>query len=270
LTEVPDYLLQRSRERRAALGLSTGDGGDAAAPATGAGESAPVPATTAAATPAPVAESGTEIETYEPPAPIAPWVAAAKARKKIPVWMAPVALFLPIWGFMVYGTLEEPTREAAGPIAAGSEIFSNCAACHGAGGGGGVGYQLNEGQVLLTFPDVASHVAWVANGSPAAGVAYGNPDRPGGQRVSGALGSQMPAFASLGGLEVLEVTLYNRVTHGQQPEEELEPWVMWAESGTVPDWEQGVLPQQIEADFQEFLSTDPGAAAMVEEMAAAE
>ncbi|MFN3219616.1 MAG: c-type cytochrome [Acidimicrobiales bacterium] len=270
MTEVPDYLLQRSRERRAALGLSTGDGGDAAAPAADAGESAPVPATTAAATPAPVADSATEIETYEPPAPIAPWVAAAKSRKKIPVWMAPVALFLPIWGFLVYGTLEEPTREAAGPIAAGSGIYSNCASCHGAGGGGGVGYQLNDGEVLLTFPDVASHVAWVVNGSPAAGTPYGNPDRPGGQRISGALGSQMPAFASLGGLEVLEVTLYNRVSHGQQPEEDLEPWVLWAESGTVPDWEQGVLPQQIEADFQEFLSTNPEAAAMVEEMAAAE
>lgn len=270
MTEVPDYLLQRSRERRAALGLSTGDGGDAGAPAADAGESAPVPATTAAATPAPVADSSAEIETYEPPAPIAPWVAAAKSRKKIPVWMAPVALFLPIWGFLVYGTLEEPTRDAAGPIAAGSEIYSNCASCHGAGGGGGVGYQLNDGEVLLTFPDVASHVAWVVNGSPAAGTPYGNPDRPGGQHISGALGSQMPAFASLGGLEVLEVTLYNRVTHGQQPEEALEPWVLWAESGTVPDWEEGVLPQQIEADFQEFLSTNPEAAAMVEEMAAGE
>lgn len=271
MTEVPDYLLQRSRERRAALGLSTGDGGDAAAaPAADAGQSAPVPATTAAATPAPVADSGTEIETYEPPAPIAPWVAAAKARKKIPVWMAPVALFLPIWGFMVYGTLEEPTREAAGPIAVGSEIYSQCASCHGAAGGGGVGYQLNEGQVLLTFPDVASHVAWVVNGSPAAGTPYGDPNRPGGQHISGALGSQMPGFASLGGLANLEVSLYERVTHGLQPEEELEPWILWAESGTVPDWDQGVLPQQIQADFEAFLATNPEAAAMVEEMAAAE
>ena len=116
----------------------------------------PRPTRTAAAVPAPAAAP--EIEKVEPPKPIAPWVQAAQTRKKIPVWMAPVALFLPIWGFMIWGTLEEPTREAEGPIAAGQAIYDNsCSACHGAGGGGGVGYQLNNGEVLQTFPDVESH-----------------------------------------------------------------------------------------------------------------
>jgi len=269
LTEVPDYLLQRSRERRAALGLSTGDGGDTSAVPATTTDAAPV-AAAAATSPAPLADGGSEIETYKAPAPIAPWVEAAKRRKKIPVWMAPVALFLPIWSFMVWGTLEEPTREATGPIAAGSAVYSNCATCHGAGGGGGVGYQLNEGQVLLTFPDVASHVAWIVNGSPAAGTAYGNPDRPGGPRISGDLGGAMPAFASLGGLANLEVSLYERVTHGLQPVDELEPWILWAESDTVPEWEQGVLPQQIQADFETFLASNPEAAAMAEEIAASQ
>ena len=32
--------------------------------------------------------------------------------------MAPVALFLPIWAFMIWGTLEAPTYDEEGPIAA--------------------------------------------------------------------------------------------------------------------------------------------------------
>lgn len=254
MTEVPDYLLQRSREARAASGggADAGDTGSSPAPA----ES--TPATTSAATPAPAAAA--EIEKVEPPKPVAPWVKAAQERKKIPVWMAPVALFLPIWAFMIWGTLEEPTREAGGPVAAGAAVYGGCASCHGAGGGGGVGYQLNDGEVIKTFPDVESHISWVVNGSPGAGVPYGDPSREGGGRLSGALnGGTMPPFASLSDLQILEVVLYERVTHGLQDEEALEAYILWAEEGELPDWDTGVTPEEITAQFEEFLASNPAA-----------
>lgn len=263
MTEVPDYLLQRSRERRAALGLETGgEAGEAAVVPVAAAE----PAATAAAAPAPAAAP--EIEKVEPPKPVAPWVEAAESRKKVPVWMAPVALFLPIWAFMVWGTLEDPTREAEGPLAAGSAIYAGqCASCHGAGGGGGVGYQLNEGEVVRTFPTVEGHVAWVVNGTENTGANYGAADRPGGQRVTGGQGV-MPSFASLSAAEMLEVVLYERNAHGLVPEEELEPYILWVESGELPTWETGVSPQQISAQFAEFVESNAEAAEMVEELAA--
>lgn len=261
LTEVPDYLLERSRERRAALELETNSDGDVAAQATGASEIEATGAT--AAVPSPVAVP--EIQTIESPKPVAPWVQAAQERKKIPVWMAPVALFLPIWGFMIWGTLEEPTRDTEGPIAAGQAIYENgCATCHGAGGGGGVGYQLNDGEVLLTFPDVESHVAWVINGTSNTGPTYGDPERLGGQRETGALGN-MPSFASLSSIEVLEVVLYERSVHGLASNEQLEPYLMWVENGELPSWETGVTAQEISRSFQNFVNSNEAAKNAMEE-----
>jgi mono/diheme cytochrome c family protein len=46
----------------------------------------------------------------------------------------------------------------------GAAVFaSNCAGCHGADGGGGVGPQL-AGRVVDRFPDAADQVAVVTNG----------------------------------------------------------------------------------------------------------
>ena len=258
VVEIPDYLLERSREARARFGGTSVEPSEQSAAVvestTGSEENVPAVNETPEA----------EIEKVEPPKPLAPWVEAAKNRKKIPVWMAPVALFLPIWAFMIWGTLEEPTSNEVGPIAAGGEIYSQCSACHGAGGGGGVGYQLNEGEVLKTFPDVESHIAWVVNGSSAAGTPYGNPEREGGQRISQNQGV-MPGFASLGPLQILEVVLYERVTHGLQDPESLEAYVMWAESGDLPVWESGISPQSIASSFAEFLETNPEAEMSYEE-----
>ena len=178
--------------------------------------------------------------------------------------MAPVALFLPIWAFMIWGTLEAPSYDTEGPIAAGGAVYAQCSACHGAGGGGGVGYQLNDGEVLKTFPDVESHVAWVVNGSSAAGTPYGNPDREGGQRNSQNQGV-MPNFAALESYEILEVVLYERVTHGLQDASALEAYVLWIEAGDLPDWEVGVSPQSIFASFLEFLVMNPEAKEAYEE-----
>ena len=105
MTEVPDHLLKRSRDRRAALGL--GGGGDdspaAEASATDTG-SAVEPATpTAAARPAAVATPGVPAAT--PPEPLAPYVEAALRRKRIPFWAMPVLAFLPVWAILYAGSL---------------------------------------------------------------------------------------------------------------------------------------------------------------------
>ncbi|GIS55478.1 MAG: hypothetical protein Ct9H90mP30_1630 [Actinomycetota bacterium] len=99
MVEIPDYLLERSREARARL---TGAHLRATAKVTLLRQQLlQLPNLLRCPVSAPP-----EIEKVEPPKPVAPWVIAAKERKKIPVWMAPVALFLPIWAFMIWGTLK--------------------------------------------------------------------------------------------------------------------------------------------------------------------
>lgn len=241
MTEVPDYLLQRSRDRRAALGLEAGEAGSAA----------PVPAATSAAAAVPAAAAAAPVPATapapkaEPVKPDNPMVVAAKTRKKVPVWMAPVLLFTPVWMLMWFGTLEEPAREAEGPLAVGGEVYAvSCASCHGGGGGGGAGRVLNGGEVLKTFPItedeptfyVAEQVWWIFAGSPAAGTPYGDPNREGGQHASGSYnGNPMPGFASLTPEEIVSVTLYERVTHGGEPEEELAGWLAWIETGGLEE-----------------------------------
>ena len=65
----------------------------------------------------------------------------------------------------------------------------------------------------------------------------------------------MPGFSSLGALQILEVVLYERVTHGLQSPESHEAYVMWAESGNLPMWESGISPQMISGSFAAFLET---------------
>lgn len=209
MTEVPEHLLKKAAEARARLtgegGAAASDDAPAATEATPA-STAPVPA--AAAVPA-------EPEPEPEPEPDSPWVEAAKARKTIPVWVMPVLLFLPIWAIYYVGYLERPPV-TGGLAFEGEEIYAQCAGCHGGGGGGGTGRQLNEGEVLLTFPygvtdggydGLAGQIAWVANGSSGTaalegGPNYGDPDRPGGAHVIGG-GGNMAGFAA--GLSVEEL-----------------------------------------------------------------
>ena len=155
MAEIPEYLLERSRQRRQEL---TGEAGPTAgAPTEGGAPAAPA---AAAGTPAATAPARSPLPAVPPaappppPPPPKPWVQAALRRQKIPYWVMPVLLFLPIWVFMYVGTLEEPTRAATGILADGAEVYAQqCAVCHVAsGGGGGTGPQLNDGEVLLTFP----------------------------------------------------------------------------------------------------------------------
>ena len=63
--------------------------------------------------------------------------------------------------------------------------------------------------------------------------------------------------------QIMEVVLYERITHGQQPEEELEAYILWLESGELPTWEPGVSPQAIAGEFNQFVSESPEAQEML-------
>jgi mono/diheme cytochrome c family protein len=218
VTEVPDYLLERSRSRRQALGLLGDDeGGAPAAPAGGGAVAAPErPA--AAAAPAAAAPADVVV-VEEPPPPDPDWVVAAKSRHKIPMWVLPVLFVLPFWAYVYVAFLGETAEQ--GPLEVGQEVYTaqGCAGCHGATGAGGIGQVLWQGEVLLTFPDVASQMEWIQLGSVGfeeqfgAPAPYGDPDRPGGQRNTGELGSQMNGFGgNLTPAELYAVSRYVRET----------------------------------------------------------
>lgn len=216
MTEVPEHLLKRSRDRRAALGLGGGEGDASAAdsaparadvePASGAS------AATAAAAPAAVAPAEVEVKPPEPPP---PYVEAALRRKRIPFWAMPVVGILPIWVILYAGSLSPADTGEATQLDLGAEVFAlNCASCHGAGGGGGVGRQLSAGEVLKTFPNLADQLQFVAAGTQGLGTGtpYGDPAREGGQHAAGSFGN-MPAFGeTLSPDELLAVVRHERET----------------------------------------------------------
>jgi mono/diheme cytochrome c family protein len=216
LTEIPEHLLKRSRDAKRALGLDVpAEAG--AAPVEAAAQSANAPAIVAPAAGAPV-----PIPAGEPPPPEPPksqWVANAESRKKIPYWVMPVLLFLPVWLIMYVGTLEEPTREE-GVLYEGGEVYAeNCASCHGGGGGGGVGPAFNNGAVIETFAGFEDQVAWIVHGTQGyidAGLeTYGDTDM-----ALGGSGANMPNFgAQLEASEIMWATFYERIELGGYEEE---------------------------------------------------
>ena len=209
MTEVPEYLLRRSRERREALGLGTGGGdapppGDVSPPA-----SEPGPPVAAAEAPA------ATVAEPEPAAAVPTYVAPSAPRSGIPAWMLPVLVILPFWAIVYVGALAPPQKaENLTPIQLGARVFSaNCASCHGANGEGVGEFPKLAGQVLATFPNEADHVKWVQEGSQTKpkGTPYGDPARPGGQHVVKV--GKMPAFAStLSPDQLNAVVLYERET----------------------------------------------------------
>lgn len=221
VTEVPEHLLRRSRERREALGLggdggSSGASGDDLVPATaGVGAVEPAGGTTAPASPSssapPVAPPAVPAAPAEPAIP--PYIAYRETtRTRIPPWIFPVLLFLPFWAMLYMGAFgERGGGEELDPIELGREVYGSagCGACHGATGGGGVGPALAGGESVLTFPDEADHADWIRTGSGSfAGQPYGDPDREGGQR--GPATGGMPGFGNLSDEEVAAVVLFER------------------------------------------------------------
>jgi mono/diheme cytochrome c family protein len=201
VTEIPEHLLKRSKERRAAIGGDDAPAADAAP----SGEAVQPAADARAAAPAvPVAAAAAEVAP-PPPAPVRPEVAAAQRRKKIPFWAMPVLAGLPLWAYVYQATLEPPPAPEAGPMALGEQVYGGCASCHGATGGGGVGPALSA--VLEVWPDYRDHMMWVKLGDegwPAD--TYGATAKP--------KGSGMPGHPQLTDAELAQVVLYERASFG--------------------------------------------------------
>jgi mono/diheme cytochrome c family protein len=240
MTEIPEHLLKRSRDRRAALGLG---GGEAAPSAEGAAEEAPAatPATTGAAPAAappsgPVGRKAAAVPAEAPPPkPDPPYVAAAKSRAKIPFWAMAALSLMPIWAFMYVRSLTAPPETTEGPIGAGVEVYGNCSSCHGGAGEGSTsGRQLNDGEVVETFPHIEDQLRFVYFGTEGynlAGVtSYGDPEREGGAHNAGEFGLMPQWGASAGGdltdAEILAVVCHERYTlsGADTSSEEYELW----------------------------------------------
>ena len=192
VTEIPEHLLKRSKERRAALGLG-GDDAAAAGSEPAAAAAAATPATTSDAAPAapppsgPAGRKAAAAAAAAPPRkPDSPVVAAAKSRPKIPIWAMAALSLMPIWVFMYVRSLTEPPVVVAGPMGVGAEVYpSSCSSCHGPNGGGtdegGTGRPFHDGEVNATFPNIEDQLRFVYFGTGAyntAGIAsYGDPSR---------------------------------------------------------------------------------------------
>ncbi|MEZ5226938.1 MAG: hypothetical protein R2710_09735 [Acidimicrobiales bacterium] len=210
MTEIPEHLLKRSRK---AKGGSSADGD-----ASPAGEAVTPAASSAAAAPAGVppalAKAAASMSPDKPAAPAKPvpaYIAAANARKKMPIWAMGLVFALPIWAWIYAGTMQEQAVEDTFLIDA-AEIYTvegGCAGCHGAGGGGGSGYQFSAGEIMKTFPSPVDQMVHIARGSAAiTGEQYGDPNRDGGARIAGQRGV-MPGFGGTLSLEHLELVVYH-------------------------------------------------------------
>jgi len=252
VTEIPEHLLKRSRERRAAMGK--GDG-DAAEPATSNDAPATTPATTAPAAAPAATGPAPRAEAPAAAAPAAPkpdpaYVTAAKQRRKVPWWAMATLSLMPVWGFMYVRALVEPPESTEGPLGLGAEIYSNCASCHGGDGGGGVGYAFSGGEVLESYPRIQDQIRYVYYGTEGYNLAGidipGNPDREGGPHVTGELGV-MPAFGGqLTQYQILSVVCHERYTLGgadPTSEEYAEEYELWCspESPIFIELEEGVI-----------------------------
>lgn len=205
MTEIPEHLLKRSRERRASLGLPTEGGAGSG------GEEAPAGGVTPAAAPAPSPAPRAEPVApapAPPPKPLPAYVQAAMRRRRIPIWAMPVVALLPVWLLVYVNAMRPSTAKAVGPLAQGAEVYAKCSSCHGASGEGGVGYQLSAGEVQKTFPKLEDQIPFVYKGTAGyLGQPYGSGRHTGGQRGT------MPSWGSGAGGELTDVELLAVVCH---------------------------------------------------------
>jgi mono/diheme cytochrome c family protein len=122
-------------------------------------------------------------------------------------------------------------------FATGEEIFANrCAACHGAGGGGGAGPAMSGGSVLATFPagQCAAHLEWVSLGTADfPEETYGVLAKPvGGGGVMPGFSEEVAGAAGLTPEDIVAVVLYERVAFGNEPLPD-------AELDCAPEGEEG-------------------------------
>ena len=210
MTEIPEHLLKRSKDRRAAMSGETPADAGASTPATTA--SAPAVASSAPA------KAASAPATPPPPKPDAPHVAAAKSRKKIPFWAMAGLSLLPLWAFLYVVALQPVEKAVAGPLALGTATYSGCAGCHGGEGAGGAGRVLYQGEVLKTFPHIEDMLNFVYTGSQAYAAGgfklYGNPQREGGAHAPLSYnGNAMPMQGEKAGGGLSEAEILGVVCH---------------------------------------------------------
>lgn len=258
MTEIPEHLLKRSKERRAALGLPGGEGGSDAGSGDGGGDAPKAEVAKAAPAPAP---AKVEEKPPPPPKPKPAYIQAAESRKRIPYWAMPVIALLPVWAF-VYAEGISPPPNTDEALAHGAEVYNSCSSCHGANGGGGTGAQLNEGEVLATYPDPVAMMEWIHLGAAdwVGGTSgpYGDPDREGGPHDAGTLPAEMPGFPDLDAEDLSAVTRYVREElSGEAPAspEVQELYETWAEEAIENAENDEVLYRDIQpADDEEYES----------------
>jgi mono/diheme cytochrome c family protein len=213
VTEIPEHLLRRSKERRAAFG------GEQTATEEAAAVTAETPRAAAPvrASAPPETRSAGGAPPGRPPAPgpaAPPQPRYGPTRAKTPMWVMPVLVLLPLWGIVYLGAFGSRTKAVANsPVTVGAGVYTSagCAACHGANGEGGVGPQLNSGAVLKQWPNVQDHIAWVHTG----GATHI------GQTIGGVVvtaGNAMPGFNGvISDAQIADVVCYERVTFGGSP-----------------------------------------------------
>jgi len=206
VTEIPEHLLKRSKERREAASGGTSSGSSETAPAVVSATSA-VPQTVASASAAP-----------PPPPPDPSYVVAAKTRKKIPFWAMATLSLLPLWELMYLVSLSPEEKTVEGPMAKGAEIYGSCASCHGAAGQGGAGRVFSGGEVMKTFPKIEDMLNFVYTGSQAFVAAeipyYGDPNREGGAHAPLSYnGNPMPMQGEKAGGGLTEYEILGVVCH---------------------------------------------------------
>lgn len=222
MTEIPEHLLKRAAAARAAKAGGGDDAADAPAPAEGgdAPAAAAAPAAAVEKTKAAPAPLPTLDETVPAAKPDIPVVTAAKRRKRIPYWAAPVLAFLPLWGIIYLSSVQPPPAGESDPLVIGKAVYTaDCASCHQPDGSGastgGPGQQLTDGHVLKTFPDPLEQVYWehygAIDGGARADGTYGDPDREGGaMNVETLPSSAMPGFPDMSAEEMAAVVIYIR------------------------------------------------------------
>jgi len=218
VTEIPEHLLKRSKERRSALGLPGGEGDDGGSG--GAAEEAKPAAAPATAAPAP-APAKVEEKPPPPPKPKPAYVQAAEKRRRIPYWAMPVIALLPVWAFVYAQGMKTPEVQDE-QLALGAEVYGSCSGCHGPAGEGATGPQLSDGEVLATWPDPVGMMEWIHVGGEAwtgtvGGSDYGDPEREGGAHNVDTHSGPMPAFGALTADELAAVTRYVRESLGGAP-----------------------------------------------------
>jgi mono/diheme cytochrome c family protein len=246
VTEIPEHLLKRSRERREAAGLPT-EGGDA-----------PAAATPAVVTPASAPAQAASVPVPAAPAPVIKakpvpaYIQAAKTRKKMPFWAMSALSLVPLWGFLYVRGVQPEVETVEGPLAIGAEVYGVCSGCHmGNGSGGAGGRPFWNGEVLKTFPKIEDQLNFVYNGSTRYSLAgieiYGDPNREGGGHAPLSLGVMPQQGEKAGGAltdeEILSVVCHERYKLGGADETD-EQWAEEYEKWCSPEAEMFLLLEE--------------------------